>query len=144
MTPESTIREYYESLERGEPLYPFFAEREGVVKYGIGERLVGYDEIVEGLQEQNRTTAAWRVDSRALRVDRATGLAYFSDVVELSWRDTRADERVSFDTRWSGTLESVDGEWRFVGMHVSVAVPIESGRVDPGKPPHDHPNGRVD
>ncbi|MEF8779470.1 MAG: hypothetical protein V5A46_02165 [Haloferacaceae archaeon] len=66
MTPESTLGEYYEVLERGEPLSPFFAQR-----------------------------------------------------------------------------QAVDGEWRFVGMHVSVGVPVESGPDETGKPSQDRPDGRV-
>lgn len=134
MTAESTVRTYYEALERGEPLYPFFVERENVVKYGIGERLVGYDEIAEGLREQNRTTDGWRVGSRGLRVGAGDGWAYFSDEVALSWNRLQEGDRVGFDTRWSGTLERIDGEWLFVGMHVSVATGIDASAGDEREP----------
>lgn len=127
MTAKARIREYYEALERGEPLFPFFAERDGIVKHGIQERLVGYDEIAEGLREQGRTTDDWRVDSRALRTVGGSGWAHFSDEVGLSWRRRTEGDRVTFDTRWSGSLEQISGEWLFVGMHVSVPTPIDDG-----------------
>lgn len=144
MTAESTVRTYYEALERGEPLYPFFTERDDVVKYGIEERLTGYDEISEGLREQNRTTDDWRVESRALRVIGGEGWAHFSDEVALSWTRLPEDDRVAFDTRWSGTLELVDGEWLFVGMHVSAATGIDEGTRDGRRAPDGFPGERDD
>ncbi len=119
MGAEETIREYYEALRRGEPLYPYFAERDDATKFGVGERLVGYDAIAEGLREQSRTTDDWTVESSALRVVERDDVARFTDDVALSWTDVEADERRSFDTRWSGTLERHDGEWLFTSMHVS-------------------------
>jgi hypothetical protein len=119
MNAASTVREYYESLRRGEPLYTYFAERPDVVKFGVGERLVGYDAVAEGLREQTRTTEDWTVDSQALRVTERDGYAYFSDVVALSWTDREEDAEYDLPTRWSGTLERDDETWRFVGMHVS-------------------------
>jgi hypothetical protein len=85
MNAADTIREYYEALRRGEPLYPYFAERPGVVKFGVGERLVGYDAVAEGLREQTRTTEDWTVESNDLRVTERDGHAYFSDAVFMSW-----------------------------------------------------------
>jgi hypothetical protein len=119
MNAERTVREYYEALRRGEPLSDYFAERQDVVKVGVGERLVGYDAVAEGLREQTRTTTDWTVESRALRVTEDDGCAYFSDVVSLSWTDREADTEYAFSTRWSGTLTREGEEWRFVGMHVS-------------------------
>jgi hypothetical protein len=125
MDAAATIREYYDSLRRGEPLYPYFAERPDVVKFGIGERLVGYDAVAEGLREQTRTTEGWTVASEALRVTERDGYAYFSDSVALSWTDREADHEYAVSTRWSGTMErrvaaeEADTEWCFVGMHVS-------------------------
>ena len=126
MNAADTIREYYEALRRGEPLYPYFAERPDVVKFGVGERLVGYDAVAEGLREQSRTTDDWTVESQDLRVTERDGYAYFSDTVFLSWTDREADHEYGLSTRWSGTLErrSVEdeddeAEWLFVGMHVS-------------------------
>ena len=126
MSAEETVRDYYEALRRGEPLYPYFVERDDVVKVGIGERLTGYDEIAEGLREQTRTTDDWVVESRDLRVVERDGVAWFSDDVRMVWRDTQKGTEHDFDSRWSGTLErrapGVD-EWEFVGMHVSAPYP---------------------
>ena len=123
MSATDAVREYYESLRRGEPLYPYFAEGEDVVKFGVSETLVGYDAVAEGLREQSRTTSDWTVESADLRVH-ATGsgdVAAFADSVRLEWTDEGDGERRAFDTRWSGTLTRSDGEWLFAGMHVSVA-----------------------
>jgi hypothetical protein len=126
MNAADTIREYYEALRRGEPLYPYFAERSDVVKFGVGERLVGYDAVAEGLREQTRTTDDWTMESQNLRVTERDGYAYFSDTVFMSWTDREADHEYAFSTRWSGTLErravgdeDEEAEWLFVGMHVS-------------------------
>ncbi|MBB6644799.1 nuclear transport factor 2 family protein [Halobellus ruber] len=118
MSAKATIREYYRTLEAGDPLGPFFAA-DDVVKFGISERLVGGSEVRRGLEEQTDRTADWAVDSRALRVTDRGCHAWFSDSVALSWRDVEAGVEHSFETRWSGTLEARDGEWVFVGMHVS-------------------------
>lgn len=127
MSAETTVTEYYEALRRGEPLYPFFAEDKNVVKFGIGERLVGYDAVAEGLREQSRTTDDWTVESRALRTVRRETHAAFADDVRMAWTDTERDREYDFETRWSGTLErrgdGRDAEWLFIGMHVSCAVP---------------------
>ncbi|AXG07310.1 DUF3225 domain-containing protein [Haloplanus rubicundus] len=126
MNAAATIRDYYEALRRGEPLYPYFAERPDVVKFGVGERLVGYDAIAEGLREQTRTTEDWTVESDDLRVTERDGYAYFSDSVFMSWTDREADHEYALTTRWSGTMErravgdeDDEAEWLFVGMHVS-------------------------
>lgn len=125
MDARDTIDAYYEVLSAGEPLGPFFATpRDGddsPVKFGISERLVGIHGIRDGLREQTETTTDWAVESRALRVTERERHAWFSDDVSMAWTDTDAGERRDFDTRWSGTLERIDGDWRFVGMHVSTA-----------------------
>ena len=128
-TAEDRIREYYETLRDGKPLYPFFAEDPTVVKYGITEKLTGYEEIEAGLREQTATTEDWTVDSRDLRVVERGDHAWFSDDVGMAWYDAEADREYDFDSRWSGTLErrerderETSAEWLFVGMHVS-AVP---------------------
>jgi hypothetical protein len=36
--------------------------------------------------------------------------------------------RYEFDTRWSGAMERVDGEWQFGTMHVSTAVSSTASR----------------
>ncbi|WP_226023534.1 nuclear transport factor 2 family protein [Halomicrobium salinisoli] len=121
----ATVRRYYESLREGEPLAPFFADDPDVVKYGLSERLVG-DEVQSGLREQTERTEGWTVESRALRVTERDAHAWFSDQVFMGWTDAERRIRYEFETRWSGTLErrsdgepAADGEWRFVGMHVS-------------------------
>lgn len=121
MNADARIEAYYDALEAGDPLGRFFADADSVVKFGISERLVGGDEVRRGLREQTERTAAWSVDSRNLRVTARECHAWFSDAVGLAWRDTEMGTRHSFETRWSGTLESTDGEGVFVGMHVSTA-----------------------
>jgi hypothetical protein len=125
MDAADTIRSYYDALRTGEPLGPFFApEHPGddpVVKFGIGERLVGTDAVREGLREQTAVTADWAVDSRALRTTERERHAWFSDTVGMDWTDTERGIHYEFDTRWSGTLERRDDDWQFVGMHVSTA-----------------------
>lgn len=115
-----TVRDYYEAIRRGEPLYPYFLEDESVAKFGIGESLFGYDAVAEGLREQTRITEDWTVGSERLTVGRAGDHAWFSDLVELAW--TERGERRSHDTRWSGSLRRRDEEWLFVELHVSVGV----------------------
>ena len=125
MDAEARIEEYYRALEAGDPLGPFFAADEGVVKFGISERLVGGDGVRRGLREQTERTDDWDVDSRALRVTDRGCHAWFSDSVILSWRDLETETRHTFETRWSGTLEARDdGSPVFVGMHVSTSNPF--------------------
>ncbi|ESP89065.1 nuclear transport factor 2 family protein [Candidatus Halobonum tyrrellensis] len=130
MTPEETVRAYYDALRAGDPLAPFFVESPNVVKFGVDERLTGYAEVARGLREQTRTTEDWTVESRDLRTVRrgaadladATHAAY-SDDVRMAWYDTEAFRDREYETRWSGTLTRTDDdrEWAFLGLHVSVA-----------------------
>ncbi|WP_458188497.1 nuclear transport factor 2 family protein [Haladaptatus sp. NG-WS-4] len=120
MDAEDTVHDYYDALRRGDPLQPFFASRDDIVKFGISERLSGYDAIADGLHEQTETTADWSVESKRLQVVTGNEFARFTDDVRLAWTDTRTGERRSFDTRWSGVLERTEDEWVFTGMHVSV------------------------
>jgi hypothetical protein len=126
MSAEAIVRDYYEALRRGEPLSPYFAERPDVVKFGVGERLDGYDAIAEGLREQARITDDWTVESHALAVTERDGWGWFSDEVRLAWTQRGTD--YDFETRWSGTLDRRDDEWLFVGLHVS--APVETGGGD--------------
>ena len=119
MHAEEVIREYYESLRRGEPLTPYFLEDETTVKFGVSEALYGYEAVVDGLLEQTKTTEGWTVESHGLVVDDRGEYAVFADEVRLEWTDLEAETRREFETRWSGTVERHDGEWRFVSMHVS-------------------------
>jgi hypothetical protein len=129
MNAEATVRSYYDALRAGDPLAPFFADDESIVKFGIGERLTGYAAIREGLAEQTATTEAWRVDSDRLLVTERDEHAWFSDDVAMAWTDSETGSRREFESRWSGTMErrpdaAWAGEppetpWRFVGMHVS-------------------------
>lgn len=122
MDATATVRAYYERLREGEPLEPFFLDDPATVKFGVGERLVGHDEVAAGLREQTRTTTDWTVESRSLRVAERGDHGWFTDDVRMAWTDTEADVRHGFDTRWSGAMTRVDGDWRFGTMHVSVAV----------------------
>jgi hypothetical protein len=120
MDAEATVRAYYDALRDGEALHPYFAEEETLRKYGISERLAGYDAVAAGLREQTRRTEDWTVRSNDLQVTERDRHAWFSDEVRMAWTDVEAGTDREFHTRWSGTLEHRDG-WRFVGMHVSVA-----------------------
>ena len=144
MNPTETVQKYYEALQRGEPLSPYFAEREDAVKFGVSERLAGYEAIADGLREQTRTTEDWQVESQNLRVAvpesegdsmASASVAWFTDDVALSWtelegsRSAGADleeTRHAFDTRWSGVLERELGERR---------VPPRGGENDDGEEP---------
>ncbi len=121
MSVETTVEEYYDALRSGESLTSYFAETDGVVKVGISERLVGYEEVVEGLREQTETTTDWTVESHGLSVTERESTAWFADEVRMAWTDRETGEQHAFDTRWTGTLEQRVERWRFVGMHVSVA-----------------------
>lgn len=119
MNAEETVRSYYDALRNGEPIHTYFADEGSLVKFGISERLAGYKEVSEGLREQTRRTEDWRVESKDLRVTERERHAWFSDTVRMAWSDTEKGKDYDFDSRWSGTLEKRDGEWLFVGMHVS-------------------------
>lgn len=130
MDPQAFVRAYYDALRAGEPLPPFFADHDDLVKVGIAETLVGR-EVEHGLRAQTETTTDWQVDSHALRATDAGDHGWFSDEVSMGWTDTERSIRFEFETRWSGTLvRTTDGDrpsddpfdgWRFAGMHVSTA-----------------------
>ncbi|WP_262180661.1 nuclear transport factor 2 family protein [Haloarcula laminariae] len=126
MDARATIHEYYDSLRHGAPLDTFFADDrpgdDAIVKVGISERLVGSDRVRAGLRDQTASTSDWSVDSRDLRVTQRDSVAWFSDDVAMAWTD--GGERHEFDSRWSGVLERRDGDWAFVGMHVSAATEL--------------------
>lgn len=129
MDAETRIESYYDALEAEDPLAPFFASDDTVVKFGISEALTGGTAVARGLRDQTDRTTDWSVDGRSLRVTERDRHAWFSDEVALAWRDVTTDERHGFETRWSGTLErrtadgrpGPDGTFVFVGMHVSTA-----------------------
>lgn len=126
MTPKESVRAYYDALRSGSPLGPFFVESPDVVKFGIGEQLVGYAAIADGLQAQTGRTRDWIVESDALRVVERDTHAAFSDTVRLAWYDAESYSDHDYETRWSGTLThtpDASREWKFAGLHVSVAGP---------------------
>jgi hypothetical protein len=135
MSARETVLDYYEALRWGEPLEAYFAERPDVVKVGVFSRTVGFDDVAEALREQSRTTEAWSVESRDLRVEapKRDEPGWFTDRVDLSWRDTRRETSYDFETRWSGVLEprgSGDSrEWVFASMHVSAPHHPETDRA---------------
>jgi len=135
MDAAGTVESYYDSLRAGDPLHPYFLESVRTVKFGVGERLTGYDAVAEGLRDQTRKTEGWEVRSANLLVAHRGDHAWFSDDVFMGWADTEANVRYEFDTRWSGTLVELDDDereremdpfaetpWRFAGMHVSTSV----------------------
>ncbi len=115
MNAEATIEAYYDALRNGDPLYPFFPS-DAMVKFGISERLTGYEEIEAGLREQTEATDEWVVESRRLEVTEHEGFAWFADDVRMAWN---GEKRHEHETRWSGTLRHEE-DWKFVSMHVSV------------------------
>jgi hypothetical protein len=131
MDAEATVRTYYDALRDAEPLYPFFDRDGTTVKFGIGERLTGYEEVRAGLEAQTASTEAWLVDSERLIVAQTADHAWFSDDVFMAWTDVDRDRRYEFDTRWSGTLKrradeaGLGTDWRFVGMHVSTEGDVD-------------------
>lgn len=119
-TAEETLRSYYDALRNGKPLPTYFAEDEGTFKFGITERLFGYDAVKRALTEQTDETKEWTVESHDLRVVEREDHAFFTDVVRMAWKNTEKGRTYDFETRWSGTLERPEDDgWVFVGMHVS-------------------------
>lgn len=120
-TAEETVQSYYDALREGEPLPPYFADGEETFKFGITERLFGYDAVEEALCEQTDETGNWTVESHGLRVKEEEEHAFFSDIVRMAWENTEKGRSYDFETRWSGTLERFeeDDGWVFVCMHVS-------------------------
>lgn len=116
---EEAIRAYYDRLRENEPLEDAFREGERTVKFGISEALFGSEAVRAALEDQRETTDAWCVESRNLRVEEYDGVARFADEVTMAWTDRESGERRRYDSRWSGVVERVDGEWRFATMHVS-------------------------
>ena len=106
----ATVRAYYETLREGEPLAPYFIEDPKAVKFGITERLTGYEAIAEGLGSQTETTTDWTIESHALVVGERAAHAWFADEVSMAWSDTTTGERHDYETRWSGTLERRVGD----------------------------------
>ncbi|OIB55903.1 nuclear transport factor 2 family protein [Natrialba sp. SSL1] len=124
--PETTVRAYYDALRNGDPLDPFFLEDESTLKFGISDRLFGYEAVADALQEQTETTEDWTVESSTLTVaehgDR--DCATFGDEVTMAWTDSSSGERREFRTRWSGTLirlSAGDGERKREGESESDA-----------------------
>ena len=133
MSAEDRVRNYYHALRSGDSLAPFFATGEDVVKVGISERLVGYDEVASGLRDQTETTTGWTVESRDLRVTERDSHAWFADSVWLAWTDTDLNVRYEFDTRWSGTLER-----RAVDSATDTDETVDDATGDGGATESDH------
>lgn len=130
MNPAETIRAYYDALRAGEPLYPFFYEADSTVKFGVGERLIGYEAVENGLRQQTATTTDWTVESANLVVGGEGESAWFADDVFMAWTDTQRETHHEFDTRWSGSIHRVGDEWQFTGMHVSAPVRVGDATRD--------------
>jgi len=124
MSATDHVTEYYQALEAGDPLAPFFAADDSLVKFGISEKLVGEEAVREGLREQTQSTREWRVRSHDLRVTEREDYAWFTDSVEMAWTVVEDGTRREFDARWSGTLERREDTWQFFSMHVSAPKPV--------------------
>ena len=124
MGAKAVITEYYAALEAGDSIYRYFSPDHALVKFGIGERLWGYQAIQNGLQAQTATTDGWIIDSDSLSVTEHDSYAWFGDEVFMAWTDVEKGIRYEFDTRWSGSLirnsNRDEPSWQFVEMHVSV------------------------
>ncbi|MFC4989048.1 MULTISPECIES: AtzH-like domain-containing protein [Saliphagus] len=123
---EDAVRAYYDRLRNDDPLADAFREGERTVKFGITESLFGSEAVRAALREQRETTADWHVESHDLRVEEYDDLARFADEVTMAWTDREGGARRRYDSRWSGVVERIDGEWLFVTMHVS-APPEDDG-----------------
>jgi uncharacterized protein (DUF58 family) len=104
-----------EALRAGEPLGRFFAARDDVVKFGVGERLQGTG-VAEGLREQTATTEGWRVEGRRLVVGLATVPLWVLGAGALG---APAAPRVSADRELSNAAPAV-------GERVTVRVTVEN------------------
>lgn len=124
MTVDATIKDYYNALRAGAPLYPFFHPEDTLMKFGISESLAGYEAVKAGLQHQTDTTTDWHVTSHDLHVAKTPRCAWFSDQVTMEWRNTTTDTEHAFDTRWTGTLKPHEDSWKFVLLHVSTSRTI--------------------
>ena len=124
MSATDHVTEYYQALEAGDPLAPFFAADDSLVKFGISEKLVGEEAVREGLREQTQSTREWRVRSHDLRVTEREDYAWFTDSVEMAWTVVEDGTRREFDARWRGTLERREDTWQFFSMHVSAPKPV--------------------
>lgn len=104
----------------------YFADAGSTFKFGIGERLSGYENVEKALRKQTRETTDWQVESHNLRMTERDCHAWFHDTVRMAWKDTEKNRRYDFETRWSGTLEFDEDtdDWVFVGMHVSAEPDI--------------------
>jgi hypothetical protein len=127
MDAEATVKDYYDTLRDGGPLSLYFLRSSRTVKFGVGERLTGYEAVERGLREQTETTEDWTVKSARLLVEERGDHGWFTDDVHMAWTDTDRGVDHAFDTRWSGTLvceddDRLETEWRFAEMHVSTAV----------------------
>ena len=131
----TTVRDYYEALRRGEPLYPYFSEQPTTWKAAISTDYEGYDAVAEALREQTRTTEEWTVESKDLSVTEWDGHALFHDAVRMAWTNAETGQRRGFDSRWSGALDSVDEadqEWQFGSSRWSAC----RGRSSRSRPTH--------
>ena len=123
MDIEETVRSYYNALEAGDPLGPYFHDAPSTVKVGIWGAHRGHDAVVEALARQTAKTTDWSVTSTALETDRIGEVGWFADDLEMAWRDTETGEAHRFEARWTGTVVRSAGEWRFATLHASAPHP---------------------
>lgn len=122
---ESTVRHYYQAIETGKALLPFFdlsASCQLVVKIGTeaGEFYVGRDAVAAALERTTGEFRENRLESHRLLTQAIGRTGWFSD--DVWWSGTGPSGTFSGVTRWSGVLVCRETEWRFVLMHVSEAV----------------------
>ena len=125
MSAADVITAYYDALRKGDPIHAYFLEDDSTVKVGVEGAAYGYEHVADSLREQTRSTEEWTVESHRLVVTEQPDHARFADEVTMAWTDHEAETRHRFETRWTGTLERQNGEWRFATMHVS--APHELG-----------------
>ncbi len=128
------LRAYYQALERGAPLAPFYATDEAagdlgpVVKFGSGkgEAFRGAAAVAAEVVRVGTALSANRLESRALTARRRGDLGWFSDLVWWSGVASAggAAQGAPFAslTRWSGVCLRLPDGWKLLQMHVSEEV----------------------
>jgi len=133
MDPAATIRAYYESLRRGEPISTHFVADPNAVKFGITERLIGFEAIAEGLRSRTETATDWHVESHGLTVGerhahgtRRSGTLERRDEHDVGTRFDEDDENRDCEPEDGDARRRTNGtEWAFVSMHVSRSASLD-------------------
>jgi type II secretory pathway component PulJ len=118
-------RAYYEALEQGAPLAPFYAtdaeagDLGPVLKVGSGEGEVfrGAGAVRAEVQRVGAAFARNRLESRALQARARHDLGWFFDLVW--WSGESEGAPFASLTRWTGVCLRLPGGWKLLQLHVS-------------------------